>query len=234
MKIRVRLWGGLSEAGGFTEETLDLADDATAGDVVSMLEARAPRLVRYRSVTRIAVNADFVSPEMPLAEGDEVSLLPPVAGGAGGAGGDLIEIRRGPLDVAEAIAFVSTPASGGIGVFAGVVRDVNEGNAVSEIDYTAFDEMALKEMRLVVQEARERWPELHRVAVVHSVGRLKVGDTSVVVAVSSMHRAEALDACRAIIDGVKDRAPTWKQEFGPDGTRWINLPEADSTPPRAG
>ena len=226
MKIRVRLWGGLTEAAGFTEDVLDLADDATAGDVLSTLEARAPQLSRYRPVTRIAVNADVVSPEMPLADGDQVSLFPPVAGGDG----DVIAIRQGPLDVAEAFANVSTPSSGGVGIFAGVVRDTNDGNDVSEIDYTAFDEMALKEMRAVVDEARTRWP-LDRVYVVHSVGRLKVGDVSVIVATSSMHRAEALDACRAIIDGVKERALIWKQEFGPDGTRWVNLPE--TSPPQA-
>jgi molybdopterin synthase catalytic subunit len=229
MKVHVRLWGGLTEVAGFAEDVLEIEDDATAGDVVSTLEARAPALARYRSHTRIAVNADVVSPEMPLADGDEVSLIPPVAGGASE---DAIEIRKGPLDVSEAIAFVSTPASGGIGVFAGVVRETNDGNAVSEIDYTAFDEMALREMNAVVGDARERW-ELHRVWVAHSIGRLKVGDVSVVVAVSSTHRAEALEACRAIIDGVKERATIWKQEFGPDGTRWINLPEPAPTPPQA-
>lgn len=229
MKVHVRLWGGLTEAAGFTEDVLELEDDSIAHDVISTIEMRAPGLTRYRAHIRIAVNADVVSPEMPLADGDEVSLFPPVAGGADD---DVIEIRPGALDASEAIAFVSTPSSGGIGVFAGVVRDTNESNKVSEIDYTAFDEMALNEMRAVVAEARERWP-LHRVWVAHSVGRLRVGDTSVVVAVSSTHRAEALDACRAIIDGVKERALVWKQEFGPDGTRWVNLPEPAPSPPPA-
>lgn len=229
MKVRVRLWGGLGEIAGFTQDVIDLADDATAGDVVTTVEARAPDVARYRAHTRIAVNADIVSPEMPLADGDEVSLFPPVAGGAND---DTIEIRTGPLDVAEAVAFVSTPASGGIGVFAGVVRDTNDGNEVAEIDYTAFDEMALKEMRAVVDASRARW-DLHRVWVTHAVGRLHVGDVSVVVAVSSTHRAEALESCRAIIDGVKERATIWKQEFGRDGTRWVNLPEPDPTPPPA-
>ena len=229
MKVHVRLWGGLTEVAGFTEDALDVEEDATAGDVLSMLEARAPDLARYRSHTRLAVNADIVSPEMPLADGDEVSLIPPVAGGADD---DVIEIRPGALDVSEAIAFVTTPSSGGVGVFAGVVRDVNDGNAVAEIDYTAFDEMALKEMRAVVDEARARW-DLHRVWVTHSVGRVRVGDVSVVVATSSTHRAEALEACRAIIDGVKERATIWKQEFGPDGTRWVNLPEPAPIPPQA-
>ena len=222
MKVRVRLWGGLSEAGGFTEDVLDVAEGSTVADVVGALEARAPKLARFRDVTRIAVNEDIVKSDAPLADGDDVSLLPPVAGGGDD---DRLEIRTGPLDAAEAIDFVSTPASGGIGVFVGVVRETNEGNRVAEIDYTAFEEMAIKEIRTVVAETRARWP-LHRVAVAHSVGRLAVGDASVVVAVSATHRAEALDACRAIIDGVKDRAPIWKQEFGPDGTRWVNLPAA--------
>lgn len=228
MKIRVRLWGGLADAAGFTEDVLDIADGATTTDVVDALERRSPGLARFRSVTRVAVNADIVSGAAPLADGDEVSLLPPVAGGQD----DLVEIRPGPLDPAEAIAFVTTPASGGIGVFVGVVRETNDGNRVAEIDYTAFEELALKEIRAVLADARARW-DLHRVAVAHSTGRLKVGDASVVVAVSATHRAEALEACRAIIDGVKERAPIWKQEFGPDGTRWVNLPD-EPTPPRTG
>jgi molybdopterin synthase catalytic subunit len=232
VKIRVRLWGGLTEAAGFTEDVVDVPDGSTAANLFDELIAGAPRLERFRSVTRIAVNAEIVAGDSPLADGDEVSLLPPVAGGQD----DLVEIRPGALEPGEAMAFVSTPASGGIGVFVGVVRETNEGNRVAEIDYTAFDELALKEIRAVVVEARERWP-LHRVAVLHSTGRLKVGDASVVVAVSAGHRAEALEACRAVIDGVKERAPIWKQEFGPDGTRWVNLPteparsQADSTPP---
>jgi MoaE-MoaD fusion protein len=230
VKIRVRLWGGLTEAAGFTEEVLDVPDASSAGDVFDSIAERAPRLARFRDVTRVAVNAEIVPPATPLSDGDELSLLPPVAGGQD----DLVEIRSGPLQTQEAIAFVQTPASGGIGVFVGVVRETNEGNRVAEIDYTAFEELALKEIRAIIGEARARWP-LHRVAVTHSTGRLRVGDASVVVAVSAEHRAEALDACRAIIDGVKERALIWKHEFGPDGTRWVNLPtesEAGSTPPR--
>ena len=226
MKVRVRLWGGLSEAGGFHEDVFDVAEGATAADLLNQLEQSFPRLARFRRVTRVAVNAEVVDASTPLADGDEVSLLPPVAGGQMD---DIVEIRSGPLDPNEAVRAVGTPASGGIGVFIGVVRDTNEGNAVAEMDYTAFEEMALKQMRGAVAEAREGWA-LHRVAVLHSVGRLAVGDASVVVAVSATHRADALEACRSIIDAVKDRAPIWKQEFGPDGTRWVNLPEEPSRP----
>ena len=225
MKVRVRLWGGLADAAGFTEDVLELEVGARAGDVLDLLARKAPRLSRYRSATRIAVNADIAQPDHALADGDEIALLPPVAGGQV----DRIEIRPGALDAADAIAAVGSPASGGIGVFIGVVRDTNEGMAVAEIDYTAYEEMALKQIRAVVEEARSRWP-LHRVAVMHSTGRLRVGDASVVVAVSAEHRAEALDACRYVIDGLKERAPIWKQEFGPDGTRWVNLPAERPTP----
>jgi len=223
------LWGGLAEAAGYSEDVLELGEGARATDVWDLLAARSPRLERYRSVTRIAVNADVVGPETHLADGDELALLPPVAGGQDD---DLLAITPGPLDAAASIAAVSTRASGGIAVFVGVVRETNEGMAVAEIDYTAYEEMALKEISAVVEEARSRWP-LHRVAVAHSTGRLRVGDASVVVAVSAEHRAEALEACRYVIDGLKERASIWKQEFGPDGTRWINLPSEDPTPPPA-
>lgn len=230
MKIRVRLWGGLTDVCGFHEEVLDVDPDATAADVRGLLEARAPGLSRFRTITRLAVNADIATGQTPLADGDELSLLPPVAGGqedASTGAPDLIGLRSGPLDPAEAIAAVTGPDSGGIGVFIGTVRRVNEGHAVQAIDYSAFADMAEPTMRAVVAEARARWP-LDRVALLHSVGRLAVGDASVAVAVSSMHRAEALEACRYIINQVKDRAAIWKQEFGPDGTRWVNLPEPSS------
>ena len=173
------------------------------------------------------MNADIVTGAAPLADGDEVSLLPPVAGGQD----DLVEIRPGPLNPEEAVALVTTPASGGIGVFAGIVRETNEGNRVAEIDYTAFEEFALKEIRAVVTEARARWP-LHRVAVAHSTGRLKWRRER---RRRGFRHAPGRGArrCRAIIDGVKDRAPIWKQEFGPDGTRWVNLPD-EANPPPAG
>ena len=227
MKVHVRLWGGLAEAAGFTEDALELEDGAVAGDVLNQIASRAPRLERYRTATRIAVNAEIADAGLALADGDEVSLLPPVAGGRDD---DLVAIVPGPLDAARSIAAVTTPSSGGIGVFVGIVRETNEGMAVAEIDYTAYEEMALKEIRGVVTEARDRWP-LHRVAVEHSIGRLRVGDASVVIAVSAEHRAEAIEACRYVIDGLKERAPIWKQEFGPDGTRWVNL--ENPTPPPA-
>lgn len=221
MKIHVRLWGGLAEAAGFTEERIEFPEGTRAGDVLELVTSRAPRLERYRRATRIAVNAEIADNALALVDGDEVSLLPPVAGGA--TDEDLVAIVPGPLDAARSIAAVTTPASGGIGVFVGVVRETNDGMDVAEIDYTAYEEMAIKEIRGVIAEARASWP-LHRVAVEHSTGRLRVGDASVVVAVSAEHRAEAIDACRYVIDGLKERAPIWKQEFGPDGTRWVNLP----------
>ncbi|MGH2792801.1 MAG: molybdenum cofactor biosynthesis protein [Actinomycetota bacterium] len=228
MKVHVRLWGGLAEAAGFTEDALELEDGAVAGDVLDLIASRAPRLERYRTATRIAVNAEIADGGLALADGDEVSLLPPVAGGSDD---DRVAIVPGPLDAARSIAAVSTPASGGIGVFVGIVRETNDGMAVAEIDYTAYEEMAIKEIRGVIAEARERWP-LHRVAVEHSAGRLRVGEASVVVAVSAAHRAEAIEACRYVIDGLKERAPIWKQEFGPDGTRWVNLEEPSPPPAR--
>lgn len=233
MKLRVRLWGGLAEAGGFHDEVIDFDPPVeTAADAIGVLESRAPRLARFHSITRVAVNAEIVDASALVADGDEISLLPPVAGGQDLD--ELIAIREGPLEHAEAVAFVTTPASGGIGVFLGVVRETNEGNPVSEIDYTAFEEMAIPVIRAIAAEARGRWP-LHRVAILHSIGRLRVGDASVVVATSAEHRAEALEACRYVIDAVKERAPIWKQEFGPDGTRWINLPglPAGASPPPA-
>jgi molybdopterin synthase catalytic subunit len=136
---------------------------------------------------------------------------------------DLIELRDSPLDVGAAVASVSDGGAGAIAVFLGTTRREKnaEGHPLIALDYEAYGEMAGKQMRTLAQEARQRWP-IQRMAVLHRIGRAEVGQPSVLIAVSSPHRAEAFEACRFLIDRLKAEATIWKKEIWDDGSSsWV-------------
>jgi molybdopterin synthase catalytic subunit len=132
----------------------------------------------------------------------------------------LISITREPLDRGALIAAVSHPSVGGIVVFEGVVRDHARGKQVRYLEYDAYLEMAVEQIRAIVVEAQQRWG-VERVAVAHRIGRLEIGEASVLVVVATPHRAEAFDACRYIIDTLKTTVPIWKKEVATDGEEWV-------------
>lgn len=132
----------------------------------------------------------------------------------------LFDIRESPLSVDEAIAAVSRADAGGIVLFLGTVRDHNDGREVTLLEYEAYTAMAKKEMRSIAGQIESEIAGV-RLAVLHRVGRLDVGDTAVVCAASAPHRDEAFRACRALIDRIKERVPIWKREHGPDGPYWV-------------
>lgn len=139
-----------------------------------------------------------------------------------------VALTREPLDVARAQAAVTHPTCGGIGVFAGVVRDHHQGEAVAHLDYEAWEEEAVRAMRAVADTVLTDHPAVRAVHISHRVGRLEIGDVSVVCAASAPHRAQALAATQALIDRVKAGVPIWKRETRPDGsTTWI---EGDTQP----
>ena len=138
-------------------------------------------------------------------------------------------ISAEPLDVRECIAVVSHPSAGGIDVFIGVVRDHNEGKAVTVLEYEAYASMAEKEMERIAEEIRGQLPAV-RLSVHHRTGRLDVGDVAVVCAASAPHRDEAFRACRLLIDMVKARVPIWKREHGAAGAAWIGWQDARTGP----
>jgi molybdopterin synthase catalytic subunit len=137
----------------------------------------------------------------------------------------LCELREAALSVDEAVAAVQHPAAGGIAIFVGVVRDENEGRPVTLLEYEAYASMAHKEMRAIAAEIEREIGEV-RVAVLHRVGKLQIGDAAVVCAASAPHRGEAFRACRALIDRIKERVPIWKREHGPDGPYWVGWHDA--------
>jgi molybdopterin synthase catalytic subunit len=139
---------------------------------------------------------------------------------------EMIRVVDRPMDVAGILASVADPGAGGTALFVGTTRNFSEGGGttypVTRIIYEAYEPMALKVMKDIAAAARSRW-DLTGVAAVHRVGRVEIGEASVVIAVSAAHRAEAFEACRFIIDEVKREAPIWKKEVLPESERWVGL-----------
>ena len=131
-----------------------------------------------------------------------------------------IQITREPLDRNTLVAFVTDPGAGGIVIFEGVVRDNARGKQVRYLEYDVYPEMAVQQIREILVEAERRW-HVDRVAVAHRIGRLEIGEASVIIVVATPHRAEAFEACRYIIDTLKTTVPIWKKEVAMNGEEWV-------------
>jgi MoaE-MoaD fusion protein len=221
--VRARYFARLRELAGTEIEVMQVSTGATLGDAYDAARAAHPALPE-RQVVRGAVNQEFAGWDARIADGDEVAFIPPVSGGAHKVG-ILFELTTDVLDARRLEAAVAHAGAGAICTFTGIVRDNSRGRSVTELDYEAYGEMAVSEMRKIGDEIAERWPEA-RVAMAHRTGRLQIGDASVVVSVSCPHRAEAVAACKWGIDRLKESVPIWKKEHAADGTYWIEGDEA--------
>jgi molybdopterin converting factor subunit 1 len=222
--VRARLFARLREQAGTDDENVELPAGSTVSDVYEALRRAHPALESNRDAVRAALNQEFADWDAVVADRDEVAFIPPVSGGAHGAG-VLFELTARPLDARRMETAVAHKGAGAICTFTGVVRDNSRGRAVTHLDYEAYGEMATAQMRKIADEIGEQWPEA-RVAMAHRTGRLEVGEPSVVVSVSSPHRAEAIAACKWGIDRLKETVPVWKKEHAADGTYWIEGDEA--------
>lgn len=204
----MKLFAGLRERAGTGERGLELPGGSRAGDVWAPLGlGEQPPGLLY------AVNRAYAPADHPLEDGDEVALIPPVSGGA-------FRLSEEPIDVSAVIAEVADEQAGGIAVFAGTTRLHSRGRTVLHLDYEAYGGMAEQVMAELAEELKRRY-ELCAVAIAHRVGRVGIGETSVVIAVSAPHRADALAACKEAIDTLKQRVPLWKKEVYEGGEEWI-------------
>jgi molybdopterin converting factor subunit 1 len=226
MKITLRYFALWREQLGREEETRDVAPNTTVRALIDEVTSSNPRLAALRPSTMFMVNQEYAPLGQALADGDEVAVIPPVSGGSGaGEGGRLFKVVETPLDVREVIAVVEDPSAGAVVSFTGAVRDHSLGKEVVALEYEAYPAAAEKMMARIADEIAERWG-LRRVAIIHRTGRLTVGEASVVIAVSSPHRAEAFAACEYVLKRLKEIVPVWKKEAYTDGATWIGS-EAD-------
>jgi molybdopterin synthase catalytic subunit len=215
VKISVRAFAAVRDIVGRPEIALEVPEGMTAGRLLQQLAAEYPRLRALVPSLRLAVNREYAEETRLLADGDELAIIPPVSGGA-----DLFEITEAPLSVDRLVAEVGQNTSGAVASFVGIVREFARGRQVRYLEYDAYPEMARASMRQIGDEIRKRWP-VDRIAMVHRIGRLAIGEASVAIAVSSPHRREALEACAYAIERVKEIVPIWKKEVWTDGAEWI-------------
>jgi molybdopterin synthase catalytic subunit len=208
VNVHVRLFAALREQAGTGNLDLDLADDATVGEVWAQLGlGDEPAGLLY------ARNRAYVDRSETLAPGDEIAVIPPVSGGD-------FKLSDDPLSVDAAVAEVRDDGAGAIATFIGTTRARSRGRDVLYLEYEAYEGMAESVMADLAAKLADRH-ELSKVSIHHRVGRVDIGDTSVVIAVSAPHRAAALAACRDAIDELKVSVPLWKKETYVGGEEWI-------------
>ena len=236
MKVTIRFFARLRELVGAKTLERDVPENIVVSELIHNLQTEFPQLARLIPHTAISLNREFVDPQTRLKEGDEVALFPPVSGGADAdadapASGDKFAITFDPISLDEVAARVVKPETGAVAIFNGVVRNISEGKAVEYLEYEAYEEMAVAKLRQVADEAREKWPDIVDVAIVQRIGHLEVGESAVIIAVSSSHRGDGcFEACAYAINRLKEIVPIWKKEVGPDGSEWI---EGDYLPSSA-
>jgi MoaE-MoaD fusion protein len=205
MTVHVRLFAGLRERAGWARREIEARTVADVWPALGLGDE--PEGLLY------AVNREYAERDRELRDGDEVALIPPVSGGA-------FRVTEEPLSLEAVVAEVADERAGGIATFTGTVRRQSRGREVTHLDYEAYAEMAEDVMQKLAAELQERH-DLCAVAIHHRVGRLEIGEASVVIAVSAPHRQAALDACRAAIDTLKETVPLWKKEVYEGGEEWI-------------
>lgn len=227
MRVRVLFFGQLKEIVGVAEEYAELSDGARVEDLFERYGRRFPRLGEFRASIAASINQEYAGWRSSLASGDEVAFLPPVSGGNGAGGSaqqtaealDVFQLVREVINQREIAESVKAPEDGAVVVFDGFVRNSFRNQRTLYLEYEAYESMALAKMREIGAQMRQRWA-IHHVAMVHRLGRLEIGETSVVIAVSAPHRAAAFDACRFAIDTLKRTVPIWKKEYFVGGAVW--------------
>lgn len=223
MRVHVLPFGMLKDWLGSSGSTVELEFGATVSDLLVRIADHHPGHSAGLRGIAVSVNAEYAGAGHVLREGDEVGLLPPVSGGAPGASVSeqpvVTALTREVIDADKLIAQAKHGEDGAVAVFDGIVRNHTRNRQTLYLDYEAYEEMALKQMDSLAREAVARFGVRH-VTLVHRLGRLIVGETSVLIVVASAHRAPAFDACRWLIDTLKKTVPIWKKETFVDGVVW--------------
>jgi MoaE-MoaD fusion protein len=218
MQIHVRYFAVVRERLRSDGETLEVPAGADVRSAIDVLAERHADLGRLRKYLQVAVNKEMVPLTQALNDGDELALIPPVAGGVRLA--VVVPDRAPSLD--HVVEAVRAPSIGGVVAFVGLVRGSSQGHAVEKLEYEAYAAMAEKVFGEICGEIEARHAGVV-LAIEHRVGALRVGDIAVALAAGAPHRAEAFQAARELIDELKKRAPIWKKETGPDGTEWVGM-----------
>jgi molybdopterin converting factor subunit 1 len=243
MQLRVLFFGVLKDLAGQTTDSLSLPSGATLAEVFGYYEQRIPSLSGWKASIALSVNQEYARLETRLNDGDEIAFLPPVSGGLEvkeKATGIAQSMRRATIvnkkiDTQLVLDKLKQPEDGAAVVFEGIVRNNTRGRRTLYLNYEGYEEMALKQLESLSAQALSEF-NIRDVAITHRLGRLEIGDTSVLIAVASGHRAAAFDACRWLIDQLKKTVTIWKKEYFEDGSVWADgepfpseIPKAEGT-----
>jgi molybdopterin converting factor subunit 1 len=232
MQVTILFFATLKDMAGQKQLSLDLAGDSSnLAKLRQELIARFPEMEANLKAASAAINEEFEFGEAPIKHGDEVAFFPPVSGGSGEMP-EIYLLPDSPIDHDELIAAITTPATGAVCLFSGMVRGetAKEGHIPQTqwLEYEAYEPMAMSKMRQVAQEIRQQWPKVQGIAIVQRIGKLEVGQNTVLIACSSAHRDDGcFEAARYGIDRLKEIVPVWKKEIGASGEAWI---EGNYTP----
>jgi len=227
--IKILLFARLKEIVGQGAIELDCGEVQTVRDVWNTLQTRFPHSAGFEKSLLFAVNQEFADLETKVKEEDEVAIFPPVSGGEScdsrkiyqeDQSGDVYQMVCRAIQIENLAAQLSRPEDGAIVVFAGIVRNNSRGRKTLYLEYQGYEPMALRKMREIGLMTKQRW-DIHRVGIVHRLGKLEIGETSVALVITSAHRHVAFEACRYAIDTLKKTVPIWKKEFFEDGEVWV-------------
>ncbi len=218
MRVRVLFFGMLKDIVGRSEELLEISAGDTLGDVFSAYAKRFETLRQTRSSILLARNHEFAKPETVLTDNDEIAFLPPVSGGSGG---HYFALTRQTIDSRKLVERLQRPEDGAVVVFDGVVRNNTRGRATRYLEYECYEEMAKAQMTRIGLEIAQTFP-IGCIGMVHRLGRLEIGEASVVVVATAPHRKPAFDAALEGINRLKREVPIWKKEFFADGEVWVD------------
>ncbi len=223
MKVTVQFFSFLRPIVGERELQINVPANCTVGELLAKLYQRFPPMHEAEKTTLVAIGVEFAERGDKLHDGDVVSLMPPLQGGMQLEGeasaepqAELLLIEQ-PIDEAEAKLGKFGGDVGGVVTFWGVVRDIEEGKPITALEYSAYREMAEHQFRRILAETHQKWP-LKRIRVIHRLGKIAVGEPSLLVRVEASHRDEAFAAAQFIIDELKQKVPIWKKGIQPQSS----------------
>lgn len=230
MRVRVLFFGMLKDLAAKSAEDVEVREGTSVGEMLELCAARLPGLRDYLSSAAVAVNAQYVGSDTKLNPNDEVAILPPVSGGA--FDGPLVRLVRERIVAQDIVPGMESPEDGAVVIFDGIVRNHSRKRKTLYLDYEAYEAMALKKLQELAEQSLRQFA-IRNVALVHRLGRLQIGESSVLIAVFSAHRAPAFEACRWLIDTLKKTVPIWKKEYFEDGAVWADGEAFPDEIPRA-
>jgi molybdopterin synthase catalytic subunit len=224
INIKVRLFAALKEIIGKNQLDLQIQEGSSVKDVIAAVEETYPAVKKIIQISKYAVNMEYIDAEKKLIDGDEITIIMPVSGGAcSGPGADMyVEITGKKIDTGKVLDFVSDASAGSVLLFNGTVRDNDDGKPVEYLYYEAYEEMAVKEIKKLIADAFNKY-NIIKVCIIHRIGKMDIGEISISIGISSPHREDSYLASKFLIDNIKETVPVWKKEMFEEGGRWKKL-----------